>query len=77
MGTSDGQQALVVQAEKSRRNKQVGEVQGDPPSDLCLSATQGELRGLPQWLSAFIWDLGAWDSDMGTAMRREAGCPSL
>ena len=76
MGTSDGQQALVVQAEKSRRNKQVGEVQGDPPSDLCLSATQGELWGLPQWLSAFIWDLGAWDSDMATAMRREAGCPS-
>lgn len=31
------------QAENSRQNKQVGEGQGDPPSDLCLSVTQGEL----------------------------------
>ena len=65
-----------MQAENSRQNRQVGEGQGDPPSDLCLSATEGELQGLPQRLSAFIWDLGAWDSDVGTVMRREAGCPS-
>lgn len=65
-----------MQAENSRRNRQVGEGQGDPPSDLCLSATEGELQGLPQRLSAFIWDLGAWDSDVGTAMRgKQAALP--